>query len=131
MKKNDLYSLFSALCSQDPRHVGPSSHILPQNVPTECITHKWESACSSEMLLSLTTKCHNPDSHKTTSNIKHNYKSIFLQSPLNAICLNSFLTSNELQTSHLCLLISTQFSQNCFHQKASRLAQHSQYNDLQ
>lgn len=47
-------------------------------------------------------------------------------------CLNSFLTSNELRTSHLCLLIiSTQFSQNYFHQKASRLAQHSQYNDPQ
>ena len=36
----------------------------------------------------------------------------FLKRSLKAICfLNSFLTSNELRTSHVCLLISTQLSQ--------------------
>ena len=52
----------------------------------------------------------------------------FLKRSLNAIwLLNLFLTSNELHTSHVCLLIiSTQLSQ-----RASMLAQHSQLNDQQ
>jgi hypothetical protein len=47
-------------------------------MPTECITQKTKAARSSEMLLSTSTKCHNPDAHKT-SNIKHNYKTVFPQ----------------------------------------------------
>jgi hypothetical protein len=116
----DKGSQFTVVCSQEPRHVGLSSELLPHNMPTECITHKKNAACSSELLLSPTTKRHNPDAHKKTASIEHNYTTIFPQKIFKCNMTSEF--TNKLRTSHICLLIiSTHLSQT-----ASMLAQHSQ-----
>jgi len=115
-------SQFTVLCSQEPRHVGLSSQLPAHNSLSASPTQRKQHIvlkCCFHLLPNATTP-RMPTRKPQTLNII--IQQFFLKVSLNAIWrLNSFLTSNELRTSHVCLLISTQLSQ-----RASMLAQHSQ-----